>query len=76
MSLAAHFTGMQIDYVNGVTEVDTRTLPPGGDPNARLGVLGSWRAHLNVMRKYVHRTRSWSWFARDSTNHLLQHTEV
>ncbi|KAK0337605.1 hypothetical protein LTR91_005065 [Friedmanniomyces endolithicus] len=53
MSLAAHFTGLQIDYVDGVTEVDTRTLPPGGDPNARLGVLGSWRAHLNIMRKIV-----------------------
>ncbi|KAK0291926.1 hypothetical protein LTR91_003629 [Friedmanniomyces endolithicus] len=53
MSLAAHFTGMQIDYIDGVTEVDTRTLPPGGDPNAGLGVLGSWRAHLNVMRKIV-----------------------
>lgn len=53
MSSAAHFTGLQIDYADGVREVDSKTLPPGGDPNAHIGVLGSWRAHLNIMRRYV-----------------------
>lgn len=54
MALAAHFTGMQIDYIDGVSEVDTRTLPPGGiNPNSNIGVLGSWRAHINVMRRWV-----------------------
>ncbi|KAK5684829.1 hypothetical protein LTS10_002904 [Elasticomyces elasticus] len=53
MSLAAHFTDLHVEFVEGVKEVDRRTLPPGGDPRAKIGVLGCWRAHLNVMRMIV-----------------------
>ena len=36
LSLAATLTGLEVEYVNGVTEVEERLLPPGGDP-AKIG---------------------------------------
>ena len=51
MSLAAALTDLQIDYVDGVTEVDNKTLPPGGkEVNLHSGALGNWRAHMNIAR--------------------------
>ena len=51
MSLAAALTDLRIDYVDGVKEVDNKTLPPGGkEVNLDLGVLGNWRAHMNIAR--------------------------
>lgn len=52
MSLAAALTGLRIEYVDGVKDVDEKTLPFGADEaNLSRGYLGSWRAHLNVIRK-------------------------
>ena len=54
MSLAAALTDLQIDYVDGVTEVDNKTLPPGGkEVNLNTGALGNWRAHMNIARMCV-----------------------
>ena len=51
MSLAAALTNLQIDYIDGVTEVDNKTLPPGGkEVNLDSGDLGNWRAHMNIAR--------------------------
>ena len=51
MSLAAALTDLRIDYVNGVTEVDKKCLPPGGkEVNLDSGGLGNWRAHMNIAR--------------------------
>ena len=51
MSLAAALTDLRIDYVDGVSEVDNRTLPPGGkEVNLDSGGLGNWRAHMNIAR--------------------------
>lgn len=51
MSLAAALTDLRIDYIDGVTEVDNRTLPPGGrEVKLGSGGLGNWRAHMNVAR--------------------------
>lgn len=51
MSLAAALTDLQVDYVDGVTEVDNKTLPPGGkEVNLDSGCLGNWRAHMNIAR--------------------------
>lgn len=51
MSLAAALTDLQIDYVDGVIEVDQRSLPPGGkEVNLDSGDLGNWRAHMNIAR--------------------------
>ncbi|KAK4494106.1 hypothetical protein PRZ48_014404 [Zasmidium cellare] len=54
MSLAASLTGLQIEYVDGVTEIEERLLPPGAE-KAKLGngALGAWRAHMNVARLIV-----------------------
>jgi len=57
MSLAAAYTGLEFEYVDGVTDVESKTLPPGGSetrPNA--GSIRAWRAHMNVMRLSVSTT--------------------
>ncbi|WPH02260.1 Hypothetical protein R9X50_00511600 [Acrodontium crateriforme] len=54
MSLAAAFTGLEIDYVDGVTNVTNKTLPPGAsEVGMSPGGLGAWRAHVNVARLMV-----------------------
>jgi hypothetical protein len=51
MSLAAAFTGLQVEYVDGVTKVEEKALPPGGsEAELEQAHLGSWRAHMNVVR--------------------------
>jgi hypothetical protein len=61
MSLAAAYTGLEIEYVDGVTAVENKTLPPGDlerRPNA--GSIRAWRAHMNVMRLSVVTTTNYS----------------
>ena len=55
MSLAAALTGLQIEYIDGVTDVDTAYLPPSGGKTKvpGKGSIGAWRAHMNVLRRYV-----------------------
>jgi len=54
MSLAAAFTGLEIEYVDGVTDVANKTLPPGGlKGEYDAGSIQAWRAHMNVMRLSV-----------------------
>ncbi|KAL1616924.1 hypothetical protein SLS54_008129 [Diplodia seriata] len=54
MSLAAALTGLDIEYVDGVTEVDEKALPPGAEEtNLAKGSLYAWRAHMNVLRMIV-----------------------
>ena len=49
MSLAAAVSGLQIEYLGGVTDVDRKYLPPGGkSPND--GSLAAYRAHMNALR--------------------------
>jgi hypothetical protein len=54
MSLAAAYTGLEIEYVDGVTHVENKTLPPGGlDGGFNAGGVQAWRAHMNAMRQSV-----------------------
>ena len=54
MSLAAAYTGLEIEYVDGVTEFENKTLPPGGLVGGfNAGSIQAWRAHMNVMRLSV-----------------------
>lgn len=51
MSLAAALIDLRIDYIDGVTEVDNKTLPPGGkEVKLDSGGLGNWRAPMNIAR--------------------------
>ena len=51
MSLAAAFSGLKIEYFDGVTAVENITLPPGGvERGLDSGSIGVWRTHMNVMR--------------------------
>ena len=51
MSLAAALTDLRVEHVDGVTEVDKKSLPPGGtEVNLDSGGLGNWRAHMNIAR--------------------------
>lgn len=59
-ALLGHLTGISITTVPGVYPKDiNRVALPLGDysPN-EAGVLGAWRAHLNVMREIVQRNLS------------------
>jgi hypothetical protein len=51
MALASAFSGLQIEYIDGVTEVDEKTMPPRPE-NFKLekGAYNSWRAHMNALR--------------------------
>lgn len=54
MSLAAAFSGIEVEYIDGVTEVADEALPPGGkEKNFQDSVVGAWRAHMNAVRKVV-----------------------
>ncbi|KAF2211473.1 glycosyltransferase family 25 protein [Cercospora zeae-maydis SCOH1-5] len=56
MSLAAALTpgGLRLDYVGRVTNVSQKALPPGGDDSRhKPGMIGAWRAHVNVLRTIV-----------------------
>jgi hypothetical protein len=51
MALAAALTGLDVEYVDGVTAVENKTLPPGGtERQLNRGSIYSWRAHMNVLR--------------------------
>jgi hypothetical protein len=51
MSLAAALTGLSIEYVDGVTSVDNKTLPPGGlERGLNEESVFGWRTLLNVLR--------------------------
>lgn len=54
MSLAAALTGIDVQYVDGITAVENKTLPPDGNERqlSREGIY-SWRAHSNVLRMWV-----------------------
>ncbi|KAK1074876.1 hypothetical protein LTR74_000720 [Friedmanniomyces endolithicus] len=67
-SLAAHFTGLRVEYVDGVTEVDERGLPPGGEEIKSKGVRGSWRAHMNVLRMIVEQNITTALVFEDDTD--------
>ncbi|KAL9617990.1 MAG: hypothetical protein Q9160_007238 [Pyrenula sp. 1 TL-2023] len=59
-ALLGHFTGISITTTPGVYPKDiNRVAIPFGDyaPN-EPGVLGAWRAHLNIMREIVQRNLS------------------
>jgi hypothetical protein len=61
MALAAAYTGLKVEFVDGVTDVESKTLPPGSlesRPNA--GSIRAWRAHMNVMRLSVVTTTNYS----------------
>lgn len=51
MSLAAALAGLEVEYVDGVTSLENKTLPPGGlERGVNIGSLYGWRAHMNVLR--------------------------
>jgi hypothetical protein len=53
VSLAAAFTGLDVEFVDGIigSEISPKSLPNGAiAANLSLGGLGNWRAHMNVAR--------------------------
>jgi hypothetical protein len=54
MSLAAAYSGLEIEYVDGVSDVDNKTLPPNGlESGLNAGSIRAWRAHMNAVRLSV-----------------------
>lgn len=54
MSLSAALTGLELEYMPGVTEVSQKALPPGNaDNKLNKAELGNWRAHMDIAQQYV-----------------------
>jgi hypothetical protein len=57
MSLAAACSGLDIEYIDGVTDVSDKALPPGEEPRVEKGLgngtIYAWRAHMNALRRHV-----------------------
>lgn len=55
MSLAASYSGMNLDWIDGVDaeQIVEKAYPPGNHRFMPHGNLGSWRAHMNAVREYV-----------------------
>ena len=57
LSLAASFTGIELNWINGVApgDISRKAAPPTWDfEHLTPGALGCWRAHMNVMQQIVH----------------------
>lgn len=51
MALAAAYTGLSIQYVDGVTSLDDKSLPPDAtERSLDRGNLFAWRAHMDALR--------------------------
>lgn len=52
MSLAAAYTGLDIEYIDGVTAISDKALPPHDvETKVRNESIWAWRAHMNALRK-------------------------
>ncbi len=58
MTLAAAYSNLEVEFIDGVMVSDDdlpelrKYLPPGGkEKKLKAAGLGSWRAHLNAVRK-------------------------
>lgn len=53
ISLAASYSGITLDWINGVESEDIReaAFPPGNHRQINHGNIGSWRAHMNAIRE-------------------------
>ncbi|KAM3413514.1 hypothetical protein BST61_g11503 [Cercospora zeina] len=54
-ALAAALTGLQFEFVDAVTHVNKKFLPPPGAGKVDLkpGGLAAWRSHANILRRIV-----------------------
>jgi hypothetical protein len=51
MSLAAAYTGLSIEYVEGVSSLDKKSLFLGGiEKGLDLGTVFTWQDHMNALR--------------------------
>ncbi|KAM0714111.1 hypothetical protein Q7P37_011075 [Cladosporium fusiforme] len=54
MTLAAAYSGLDIEYVDGVTAISDKATPPGwATTKQKNGTLYAWRSHMNVLSKIV-----------------------
>lgn len=57
MSLAAAYSGLDIEYIDGVTTVSDKALPPEEAPRLEKGLnngtIYAWRAHMNALRRQI-----------------------
>ncbi|KAF9632827.1 hypothetical protein BFW01_g3690 [Lasiodiplodia theobromae] len=59
MALAAALSDLEVEFIDGVTSVEEKTLPPGAkEVNLNPGSLYAWRAHMNAARMIVEQNLS------------------
>lgn len=50
MTLAAAYSGLAIEYVDGVTAMSDKAMPPHwADTHQKNGTLYAWRTHMNAL---------------------------
>ncbi|PPJ52439.1 hypothetical protein CBER1_10305 [Cercospora berteroae] len=53
-TLAATLTGLKFEFVDAVTHVDQKFMPPGAeDADLKEGAAAAWRSHVNILRRIV-----------------------
>ncbi|KAH8601933.1 hypothetical protein B0O99DRAFT_681043 [Bisporella sp. PMI_857] len=70
LSLAAAFSKIKLDWINGVlgTEVAENALPPGERIGLSTGAKGSWRGHMNAIRTIVEQNLGSALILEDDTD--------
>ncbi|KAF2274751.1 uncharacterized protein EI97DRAFT_495222 [Westerdykella ornata] len=60
ISLAASYSGMSLEWIDGVQAEDIRekAYPPGNHRQLSDGLKGSWRAHMNALRTIIEQNLS------------------
>ncbi|KAF2020548.1 glycosyltransferase family 25 protein [Aaosphaeria arxii CBS 175.79] len=55
ISLAASYSGISLDWIDGVRAEDIllKAYPPGNHQDMSEGNRGSWRAHMNAIREVI-----------------------
>lgn len=50
--MAAAFTGLEVEFVDAVTQVDPKAVPRlSTEATLKANDAGAWRSHMNVMRE-------------------------
>ncbi|KAF2830596.1 hypothetical protein CC86DRAFT_163934 [Ophiobolus disseminans] len=77
LMLATAHTGATIEWIDGInaSSIDERAYPQGNHRTMTKGNLGSWRAHMNVIRTIIEQNLSTALILEDDADwdHQLRH---
>ncbi|KAF2707015.1 glycosyltransferase family 25 protein [Pleomassaria siparia CBS 279.74] len=70
ISLAASYTGISLDWIDGISadDMQDKAYPPGNHKKLPPGNLGSWRAHMNALREIVEKNLTTAMILEDDAD--------